>query len=323
MPNWNSPEVQQGEAIAFVRLQHVLAGLYFWEFATSLDFDWSTITRKRTFSWAMIFYFANRYCLLFALIGLLLSLDVTETQINCTSLLAFVQFAGDASVGLSSINLAIRTMAIWKHSRRIVIPLVVLILGHWSLILMGVIVQTKWLPGTGCSLISTNHTVLSIMFLYSVCFDFLVLILSAWKLYDSEWKDHSQIAKILFKDGLVYFAVAFVFNLIAAVFMLLHLNVVMGAIFSVPAATASTIVACRSVRRLFKLKDKKSDLFLSPRMPSARNHNDFAGTETNGSIVFAGRANTASVHVQIAAEQETEEEESKSNRKLKGMGLYP
>ena len=60
-----------------------------WEFATSLNFDWDFITGKKKFRWPMvskaalketrrpihpliiqIFYFANRYFLLFALIGM-------------------------------------------------------------------------------------------------------------------------------------------------------------------------------------------------------------------------------------------------------------
>jgi hypothetical protein len=71
-----------------------------------------------------------------------------------------LQFSGMASVGFSSINLSIRTyvllspltlfgcrsltflafnhrMAVWLHNKYIVALLVVIILGHWSLILQG------------------------------------------------------------------------------------------------------------------------------------------------------------------------------------------
>ncbi|THH20174.1 hypothetical protein EUX98_g8630 [Antrodiella citrinella] len=192
---------------------------------------------------------------------------------------------------------------------------------------VGVVVKGRWVPGDGCAVTSTNHRILSIMFLYSVCFDFIVLALSAWKLYDPQWKDHSQIAKILFKDGLSYFAVAFSFNLLAATFMLLYLNVIMSAMFGTPAAVASTIVALRSVRRLFKLKDRKpAEVVQAARISTILVHQDYTGhAETNGSIVFAGRANNASVHVQIAADpSEVEyEEDARRNKKLRAMGLYP
>lgn len=41
--------------------------------------------------------------------------------------------------------------------------------------------------------------------------------------------------------GLIYFVVAFVANLIATVFMLVHLNQIMAIIFNVPAVVASTV----------------------------------------------------------------------------------
>ncbi|TCD61261.1 hypothetical protein EIP91_008694 [Steccherinum ochraceum] len=304
MYNWNSPDVQQSEAIAFVRLQHALAGVYFWEFAATLDFDWSAITRKRKFGWPMVFYFLGRYCLLFAFIGLLLAIDVTD-RINCSSLLAFLQFAGDASVGLASINLAIRTMAIWRRSPYVVAPLVVLILGHWGLIFAGIVVHTQWEPGQGCVIISTNRSVLSAMFLYSMVFDLIVLLLSAWRLYD--WRARrglgfaSPLTKLLFRDGIFYFVVAFAFNLVAATFMLLNLNPLMSSIFNVPAATASTIVACRVVRRLFRYGENPPDMYLShvgdlgisrrsvappPNMSQSRSRES---TDTSGSIHFAPR----------------------------------
>ena len=44
---------------------------------------------------------------------------------------------GQAASGLASINLSIRTMALWSHDKRIVFPIIVVILGHWSLILQG------------------------------------------------------------------------------------------------------------------------------------------------------------------------------------------
>ena len=70
----------------------------------------------------------------------------------------------------------------------------------------GVIVKTQWVPGSGCVIISTNSTILSAMFIYSMSFDFIVLALAAWKLYDR--RGHSQIVKLLFHDGLIYFTVA-------------------------------------------------------------------------------------------------------------------
>ncbi|CCL99581.1 uncharacterized protein FIBRA_01599 [Fibroporia radiculosa] len=205
-----------------------------------------------------IFYMAGRYCLFFALIGILIALDTT-TEINCQALYTFNQLAGDAAVGLASINLSIRTMAVWSQSLYIVIPLVIVILGHWSLILQGVLLKASWVPGTGCAITQTNNTILAATFIYSMCFDALVMTLNVVKLFGRT--SRSQLVSLLFKDGLIYFIVAFVANLIATIFMIMDLNSVMSVIFNVPAAIASTIVACRAVRRLNKFKNNGPEVY--------------------------------------------------------------
>ncbi|PSR72186.1 hypothetical protein PHLCEN_2v11943 [Hermanssonia centrifuga] len=153
-------------------------------------------------------------------------------------------------------------MALWSQSLYIVVPLVLIILGHWSLILQGVLLKAAWVPGAGCVITKTNNTVLAATFIYSMCFDLVVLVLTAAKLaFNGDRR--SQLMGLLFKDGLIYFVIAFVANLLATVFMLLNLNAIMSVIFNVPAAVASTIVACRAVRRLSDWSSNGPEVFSS------------------------------------------------------------
>jgi len=225
-----------------------LLGLYIWEWFTSLGFDWDYISGKRKFRWPMIFYFLNRYCLLFALIGIAIALNVT-TEINCQGLYTFNQCFGNAAIGLASINLSLRTIAIWDQRWYICVPLVAVILGHWSLLLHGILLKADWDPVQGCIITSTDTRLLSITFIYSMAFDFTVLSLTAYKLLLPAG-GKSRLVSLIFNDGLIYFVIAFLSNLLATIFMLLNLNPVMSIIANVPAAIASTIVACRAVRRL-------------------------------------------------------------------------
>ncbi|EKM58096.1 uncharacterized protein PHACADRAFT_88790 [Phanerochaete carnosa HHB-10118-sp] len=254
MPDWNSPAELALEASAFAKLMHALAGLYFWEVATSFSFDWQFITGKKKFHWPLIFYFLGRYLLVFAMIGILTALDVT-IEVNCQALYTFNQLVGQATIGLASINLAIRTMILWAQNLYIVVPLVLVILGHWSLILQGkpaptcVLLKAEWVPGQGCVITKTNNTILAATFIYTMCFDLIVLVLTAAKLAFPR-DQRSQLMNMLFRDGLIYFVIAFLSNLLATTFMELNLSAVMSIIFNVPSAIASTIVACRAVRRL-------------------------------------------------------------------------
>ncbi|OAX36727.1 hypothetical protein K503DRAFT_694562 [Rhizopogon vinicolor AM-OR11-026] len=252
MVDWKSQEELAKDAIVFVKLNHTLFGLYIWEFVISLDFDWAVLTRKKKFRWPLIFYFANRYFLLFSMIGTSIAYDSTS-KLDCRALYTFDELSGVAAVGLASINLSLRTVAIWSHNKWIIMLLVAIVIGHWSLILRGALVVGVWVPGVGCQITHSNTTILSATFIYSMCFDFIVMCLSAYKLAPMRrgmQGAHSQLIGMLFTDGLIYFITAFVANLLAATFMLLELNTIMSVIFNVPAATASTIVACRVVRRL-------------------------------------------------------------------------
>ncbi|KAJ6475944.1 hypothetical protein C8R47DRAFT_985564 [Mycena vitilis] len=67
MVDWKSGAEIAKDAAAYGKFMYALIGLYIWEWLTSLDFDWDYLLRKRQFRWPMIFYFLNRYCLLFAL----------------------------------------------------------------------------------------------------------------------------------------------------------------------------------------------------------------------------------------------------------------
>jgi hypothetical protein len=59
-----------------------------------------------------------------------LSDRLLRPNINCESLYTFTQFAGDAAVGLASINLAIRVVAIYKSDKRVMAALFLLICGQ-------------------------------------------------------------------------------------------------------------------------------------------------------------------------------------------------
>ncbi|KAF5379221.1 hypothetical protein D9615_005962 [Tricholomella constricta] len=264
MPDWKSLEELQKDAGVFTKFMHALLGLYAYEWFISLGFDWDFISRKKRFRWPMIFYFAGRYLLLFAMIGIAIALDTT-TEINCQSLYTFNQLAGNAAVGLASINLSIRTMAVWSQNRYIVGFLILLILGHWSLILQGVLLTAVWVDPVGCMITSTNNKILAATFIYSMCFDLIVLVLNAYKLLGVNSKNQgfgtSRIAKMIFEDGLIFFIIAFVANLLATVFMVLDLNQIMSVIFNVPAAVASTIVACRVVRRLTNFTNHSAEIY--------------------------------------------------------------
>ncbi|KDQ58622.1 hypothetical protein JAAARDRAFT_128548 [Jaapia argillacea MUCL 33604] len=274
MVDWQSPEEIARDGVVFANFMHLLLGLYLWEFCISLPFDWDYIRGKRVFRWPMTFYFANRYLLLFVLVGIVVSLNVTA-PINCQALYTFNQFCGNATIGLASINLSIRTMFLWLRKWYIVGPLVVIIIGHWSILMHGVLLKAAYFPGQGCVVTEASGPIIAAAFVYAMAFDFIVLILTGIRLtFPARRRSMGQeatLTRLIFTDGLIYFLIAFLANLITTArnlffhdhtFVLLDLNPIMSVITNVPAAMASTIVATRVVRRLKNFSSQSSEVFV-------------------------------------------------------------
>lgn len=123
-------------------------------------------------------------------------------------------------------------MAVWSQVWYIVVPLVLLILGHWSLLLhgmypclcfspflrrsngsssllAGILIKAAWIPGAGCTITDTDNHILAATFFYSMAFDFIVLVLTAWKLaFPVRREDQSRIVQLIFGDGLIFFIIA-------------------------------------------------------------------------------------------------------------------
>ncbi|KAG1723268.1 hypothetical protein EDB19DRAFT_365441 [Suillus lakei] len=98
-----------------------------------------------------------------------------RNKLSSTVYLYHIQvIAGDGVVGPASINLPPRTIVIWSHNERIVIFLVLIIVGYWSVILQDILLTAVWVPDTGRQITHNNATVLAVTLfvrcLLTLCF---------------------------------------------------------------------------------------------------------------------------------------------------------
>ncbi|OCH84480.1 hypothetical protein OBBRIDRAFT_401328 [Obba rivulosa] len=252
MVEWSSPEAIASAGGVYKDFVHALFGLYIWELLISMKFDYEYLVGKRRFKWPMTFYFLNRYLMFANFLGIILWTDITN-PLNCVALFICIQVFANLSLGLAGINLALRTMAIWKMSRYIVVPLAAVIVGHLSLLLLsgvGVPLRSLWVQGEGC--ISNSNSILMLTTLiYTICFNLVVLVLTAWGLtYKLGDRRRSRVATLIFKDGLIFFIAALLVDILAIIFIALDMNPIMLTLANVLPTTLSTIIACRAVRRL-------------------------------------------------------------------------
>ncbi|KAF8826541.1 hypothetical protein HHX47_DHR5000306 [Lentinula edodes] len=180
-----------------------------------------------------IFFFLSRYCILLAFVGIIVSLSVT-TRINCGALYVFNSWAGNMTLLCSSTSLMLRTVALWERKLTVVVPLV---RADWSDI------------ARSCVVTSTEPSLLNVTFFFTMGFDFVILVYTYVALV-TKHTARTDLWKLLFHDGLVYFLVTFCANCIPAVFNVLNLNTPMNVVATTPAAAVSSIASCRAVMRL-------------------------------------------------------------------------
>ncbi|TCD71332.1 hypothetical protein EIP91_011103 [Steccherinum ochraceum] len=279
--NWSAASEIAKDMYVFDKLICSLFGLYVWELFQTCGFEWSLVVGRRRFTWPLvrrsihysssviltqyalqIFYFLCRYCIFFALIGLLISLSVT-TPINCSALYTFNSWTGNMAILSASTSLMIRTFALWERQLKIVIPLGILCLAHWAILWRGMFIVHATYDDElqACVVNSTNHIFLNVSFFTTMGFDFTILCFTIAALAFRH-KARSDLWHLLFRDGLVYFVITFMCNALPAVFNVINLNAVMNVIATIPAATISSIAACRLVVRLQDF-NRNGDIFIS------------------------------------------------------------
>ncbi|KAL4265636.1 hypothetical protein AB1N83_000189 [Pleurotus pulmonarius] len=231
MVNWSDPAEIAKDGAVFQDVIYALFGVCVWELFMTCDFE-------------------CRYCIILAFIGLIISFTVT-TKINCAALYTFNSWTGNMSILCASTSLMLRTIALWERSKKVIVPLGILCLGHWAFLYRGMfLVSASWdATVNACTVDATNPSLLTITFFYTMGFDLIILLFTMFALMGKH-SARTDLWKLLFTDGLVYFVVTFTTNSLPAILNVLNLNTMMNVIATVPAAAVSSIAACRAVIRL-------------------------------------------------------------------------
>ncbi|KAL1727190.1 hypothetical protein EV714DRAFT_286661 [Schizophyllum commune] len=214
MVNWSDPKEIALDNDVFDKLIFTFFGLNLWEIFVTCDFEWSLITRRRKFRWPLVlFFFLSRYCIILSFIGLIVSMSV-----RTEALYTFNSWAGNMTLLSSSTSLMLRTIALWERKLLVVVLLGILCVAHWAVLWRGMfIVESTWNAEiSACYVTQTNPGLLNVTFFYTIAFDFTVLIFTTVAL-TYKHSARTDLWKLLFQDGLVYFLLTFSSNCIPAV----------------------------------------------------------------------------------------------------------
>ncbi|KAJ7589558.1 hypothetical protein C8J56DRAFT_1076241 [Mycena floridula] len=244
MTDWTSPETVAHEHDSFVKLVHCIMGVFAWEWLISLDFDLLFLLGQRKLKWPLFFYFYGRYASLGNLIGVLIVMDIGH-PVHCQAAYISIGILGNTAICVATINLSIRTMVVWAYDTRIMATLIVLTLGHFTVITLNLFSGQVDAIATrnGCVVTDLDPKLNAAMFIYTSGIDLIVMCLMAFKVFRYR---QDKISTLLLRDGLIYFLVVFVVNVVAAIFSLLNLNPLMSVIADAPASMFATIAAGRA-----------------------------------------------------------------------------
>jgi len=129
--------------------------------------------------------------------------------------------------------------------------LLLLALGHWTILALDVANFKAFRSDRVCVVQSIHPAVNAGALVYTTCYDLLVFVLSIVKL--SRQPSKSPLNEHLRAQGLLYFAVATMANVLPMVFAFLGSDGMVD-ITGVFWVTASAIVSCRAVRSLLGLR---------------------------------------------------------------------
>jgi len=258
MVDWEDPAVIQAAADFYSKSLLSILGLYFWEVVVTFDFEKSffSSSTRRPWRWHYASYFICRYSFLIATLLLIIVLN-TSWPISCQVTYTVTQFFGNITIGTASLNLAFRTLAIWRNNRVLTVLMVTLAGGHWFVLLF-CITTLKAAPNSVsltplCMITGVNRPWLVTLYVYTMAFDLFIMLacsLGLWRSKPRSGGRADDLYRLLWTDGLSYFLCASVANTIPVVFFALSLNPAMDVVSTMASACLTTIVSCRAVQRL-------------------------------------------------------------------------
>ncbi|KAI0291559.1 hypothetical protein BC826DRAFT_475921 [Russula brevipes] len=240
MDNFHDPHVIRRNFFYFLNLMHFMAGIYLWDFFTTMWFEWHCITGKRRFKWTLLLYSISRIGAVATAICIVLIFNIPH-KINCQQLIIwtlvrsgkifchchslpwYAQIFGYTSFACVSVLIALRVIAIWSTNRFVVLLAIGMCLTNIGFLLYGITkVCSIWSPASGsCVLENTFRSRDNIT--VTVATDLAQLIIMVVGLLRSPRRKGS-IARHLYNQGLIWLAAAMVAEVPSAVFINLNLN---------------------------------------------------------------------------------------------------
>ncbi|KZV76807.1 hypothetical protein PENSPDRAFT_344092 [Peniophora sp. CONT] len=250
MPSdWNSKDVVDDDMLIFLRLFHALFGIVVWEYISTFDYELDVWLGKRKYLWTVWLYSSCRMLLLLWLFTLAVQQNGGVTT-HCTAFFLTCVLFSYFAIGMASIIIALRVIAIWKHSKMVKALSYGLIATSFALNMRDVsLVRAEYDPDVDACIPFATYKFLP-NGIGILATDVILVVLMLVGLLRMEEARRSGIAKFLYHQGLLWFVLVVIAEVPTIVFVSLNLNDVLTVMLHPFEVAALSLCATRMYRGL-------------------------------------------------------------------------
>jgi len=250
MVDFQNPVVIQNDFLALVKFWHVVDGIFIWEFFVTLDYELSVMRGHRPYRWTIWIYSLTRVCTLIAVALNMLGFDSTDV-LDCQLWVVFELIFAYLAFAAASFLIVLRIIAIWDKNRIAVAMAVAAWSTNIAFLIHGITrLHAEWAPiQSVCVVLNTESTKTNIIVTFTTDV-VLLFIMLVGLLRLRQACATCALAKFLWRQGLIWFFLATVSEVIPVVFIILNLNDPFNLMFQTPALIVMSIAATRMYRSL-------------------------------------------------------------------------
>ncbi|KAI0287043.1 hypothetical protein BC826DRAFT_1108743 [Russula brevipes] len=270
MVNFHDPVVVANDLLAFSNLSHTLIGLYIWEFATTLDYEWSIISGRRPYRWTIWIYSLTRLATLTTVINVIVFSNTKVAPHRCQALLTLISVCDGMALAAAELLVVLRIIAIW-NKRKVVMTIAI---GLWvinvSFLIQSIQMSFRVNDSIIMPLIFQVHSILfqlrsgnlacqprnvkisefSTISTFVIDIVLLLVMLVGLLRLRIQGAGMHSLGQLLWKQGVIWFSIATAAGALPTIFLLLDLNNAWNNMFQFPWMISISIAATRMHRAL-------------------------------------------------------------------------
>ncbi|KAI9508556.1 hypothetical protein F5148DRAFT_887982 [Russula earlei] len=302
MTNFRDPAVIAADQLAVIKVWHAMAGIYLWEFVTTLDYEWSIIRRRQPWSWPTLIYSITRISSVMSIVFGLMNANAAGVHYNCEAMAVFTLLFGYLTFAAGSLLIVVRIIAIWGKMKSIIAISAAIWVTNVGFLIQDVVrVRSQWNGSFGsCVVLNVHIAKLNIIITLAADIALLLIMLVGLLRLNSHERTAFGMGRFLWRQGLIWLLIATIAEIPPTVFICLNLNDAFNIMFWITSLTALSIAATRIHRSLV---DFASEGTHATSEPDSFRTSDRSTTKVHQSAIVFTPPNRVPVAIQMDYER--------------------